>query len=103
MYVAAGGGMMTIVDEIVVKQPGVIAISESLQKKLGLMPGMFLTVETTANGGVQLKIHQEEPLLVEKDGILVYTGRLAENFDIVDFIQREREERIASFWSEALQ
>ena len=94
---------MTVVDEIVVKQPGVIAISESLQKKLALTPGMLLAVETSDTGGVQLKIHQEEPLLAEKDGILVYTGKLAENFDIIDFIQREREERIASFWSETLQ
>ena len=94
---------MNVVDEIVVKQPGVIVISESLQKKLGLTPGMFLAVENEDDGGVQLKIYQQEPLLVEKDGILVYTGKLAENFDIVDFIEREREERIASFWSETLQ
>lgn len=79
--------------DITLEQPGVITISETLRKQLGLTPGMSLIVEAS-NGGVRLRVKQRPPHLLYENNVLVFTGKLL-NKDI-DFVEEDREQRMAA-------
>jgi hypothetical protein len=59
---------------------------------LGLSAGSKLVVEEHGNDGVVLSIVPTGPAIAEKDGLLVAIGEPTE--EIVDWVQRDREERI---------
>lgn len=69
---------------------GRILIPDALRNRLGLKPGMTLVVEDAEQGGVQLRV-QEKTALVEKDGLLVFTGELVG--DVTNIVQEARERR----------
>jgi bifunctional DNA-binding transcriptional regulator/antitoxin component of YhaV-PrlF toxin-antitoxin module len=70
---------------------GRILVPDALRNRLGLKPGMTLVVEDAEQGGVQLRVQEEAAALVEKDGLLVFTGELIG--DVTNIVQEERERR----------
>ena len=83
---------MNSIAEITLEQPGVIIISETLRKQLGLMPGMSLFVED-ATEGIRLRIKERSAHLQYENHVLVYTGELAGSEK--DFVLDDREQRMA--------
>ncbi len=78
--------------QISLDELGNILIPASLRKRLGLKPGMTLIVEDAEQGGVQLRVQDESSALIEKEGLLVFTGELLG--DVTNIVQEERERRI---------
>ncbi len=70
---------------------GRIWIPDALRSRLGLKPGMTLVVEDAEQGGVQLRVQEESSALIEKDGLLVFTGELVG--DVTNIVQEVRERR----------
>jgi bifunctional DNA-binding transcriptional regulator/antitoxin component of YhaV-PrlF toxin-antitoxin module len=68
--------------------------SETLDA-LGLSPGMTLIIEADENGGAWLNVQADEPVLVDKGGVLVIRAEAIGDID--EAIRRDREERIATF------
>jgi len=73
---------------------GRVVIPKAARREAGLSPGQELTVEA-ADG--QLKLTRIEPqgrLVQKPNGMLVWDGgQLPEDFDVVEFINQQREER----------
>ena len=69
---------MSAAVEITLEQPGVIVISETLRKQLGLVPGMSLVVEE-APDGVHLRVKARPSHLQYENHVLVYTGEIVES------------------------
>ncbi|HMN29592.1 MAG TPA: AbrB/MazE/SpoVT family DNA-binding domain-containing protein [Caldilineaceae bacterium] len=84
---------MKISPDIILEQPGIIAISENLRKQLGLTPGMALLVEA-ANGGVRLRVKERSPRLTYENRVLVFTGGLTDSN--TDFVEQDREQRMTA-------
>lgn len=73
---------------------GRVIIPKKVREKLGLRPGAVLEVQQHG-GDVLLKPVQEEPRLLEKDGVLVFRGKaLGELTESVRSHRRERLQRI---------
>lgn len=70
---------------------GRILIPDALRQRLGLKSGMTLVVEDAEQGGVQLRVQEEAAALIEKDGLLVFTGELVG--DVTNVVQQARERR----------
>jgi AbrB family looped-hinge helix DNA binding protein len=82
---------------ITVDKFGRILIPKTVRDWLGLEPGTELDLEIAEDDGertIALKPIHDRPLLVDEDGLLVYTGELqVKDFDIVDQIRTDREKR----------
>ena len=91
---------MSQIFEITVDDHGHILISEAVRHNLGLEPGMKLVVERADDDNVQLS-PEPESALIEKDGILVFTGELLTDPD--EFIQQERDRRLLELWRRVAQ
>ena len=72
---------------------GRIILPKSLRDRLGLHAGSNLDVVETPDG-IRLKPVEAEPLMVKKDGLLVYTGKVPPGFDVVRAVEDDREARI---------
>lgn len=72
---------------------GRVSLAPELLSTLRLSPGTTLLLEIK-DGKIVLEPLPEEPELVEKDGLLFVRPRITGN--LVDFVQQEREERIAN-------
>ena len=77
---------------------GRILIPKPIRDWLGLEAGTELQLEVVEDGmgerAIALRASQEKPLLVEEDGLLVYTGSLQqENVDVVEHLRRDRQDR----------
>lgn len=77
---------------------GRILIPKAVRDGLGLKPGTALHLEITEQEGgermLALRPAHERPLLVEEEGLLVYTGALqTEDFDLVEHLRTLRVER----------
>ena len=84
--------------EVHVDKFGRIVIPKPVRDALGLEAGAGLHLEVveaaTGEREIALRPAQEKPLLVEEDGLLVYTGALqVEDFDVVEHLRRARAER----------
>ena len=85
--------------EVSLDKYGRIVIPKSVRERLGLEAGgtLELSVESSEEGGgetVRLQPAGREPLLKEKDGILVFTGRLLEDdYDVVEHLRAARRSR----------
>lgn len=79
---------------IALEKPGIITISETLRKQLGLVPGMSLVVEGTSNG-IRLRVKERPPYLAHEGHVLVYNGELIDK--VTDFVQQDREQQMAAF------
>jgi bifunctional DNA-binding transcriptional regulator/antitoxin component of YhaV-PrlF toxin-antitoxin module len=95
-----GASSMSQVLEIKVNDQGHILISADVSHRLGLNPGMRLVVERADADNVQLS-PEPESALVEKDGLLVFTGELLADPD--EFIQQERDRRLLELWRRVAQ
>ncbi len=84
---------MSQIFEITVDDHGHILISEAVRHNLGLEPGMKLVVERADADNVQLSPQPESPRLIDENGVLVVEAELLA--DVNDFIQQERNRRIA--------
>ncbi|MEW6718154.1 MAG: AbrB/MazE/SpoVT family DNA-binding domain-containing protein [Chloroflexota bacterium] len=71
---------------------GRIFIPAPLRQRLHLSPGMSLVVEKGEQGGVNLRILRQPPVLVEKDGILV--ARVVPISELSNITRRERDRRV---------
>lgn len=70
---------------------GRVIIPKKVRDKLGLEPGMVLEVQQQG-GDVLLKPLQEEPRLLEKDGVLVFGGKALG--DLAEPVQSHRWKRL---------
>lgn len=70
---------------------GRVIIPKKGRDKLGLRPGAALEVQQQG-GDVLLKPVQEEPRLLEKDGVLVFRGKASG--DLAEPVQSHRRERL---------
>ena len=70
---------------------GRVIIPKKVRDKLGLRPGAVLEVQQQG-GDVLLKPVQEEPRLLEKDGVLVFRGKASG--DLTESVQTHRRERL---------
>lgn len=72
---------------------GRVSLAPELLSTLRLSPGTTLLLEIK-DGKLVLEPLPEEPELIEKDGLLFVRPRVTGN--LIDFVQQDREERIAS-------
>jgi bifunctional DNA-binding transcriptional regulator/antitoxin component of YhaV-PrlF toxin-antitoxin module len=87
---------MSQVIEVSLDNRGHILIPAALRRQLGLLPGMTLVVEETANHDVRLRIRSEArevPALVDKGGVLVV--RVEPLCNLTDAIRQERDRRVS--------
>lgn len=70
---------------------GRVILPKKVRDKLGLKPGAVLEVQEQG-GDVLLKPVQEEPCLLEKEGVLVFGGKAAG--DLAEAVQSHRRERL---------
>lgn len=71
---------------------GHILIPEHVRERLHLSPGMTLVVEQGEQGELHLRLQDEGPPLVEKDGVLV--ARVKAIGDLSDVTRHERDRRV---------
>jgi AbrB family looped-hinge helix DNA binding protein len=82
--------METTLDEF-----GKILIPEQIRQDLGIRPGTVLKIEEL-DSGILLRpeaSESEDPYLVRKGGVLVFTGQAEEDLEAA--VRRDREERDA--------
>lgn len=77
---------------VTIDEYGRLVIPKKVRDRLGLNPGTELELEQS-DDTIQLKPVHPEDFCTYEDGIPVYTGPLPENFDVVEEIKRQREER----------
>jgi AbrB family looped-hinge helix DNA binding protein len=83
--------------ETTVDKFGRIVIPKRLREDLGLRPGTKLEIESVGED-VLLKPVHEEPHVVDKEGVLVFTGSASGN--LLEAIKRQRQERTEKItWS----
>ena len=70
---------------------GRILVPKKVRTELGISPGDPLEIESR-DGGILIKPILDEPCLVDKDGVLVFTGTSAG--DIPGAVQKHREQRL---------
>jgi len=85
-----------------VDENGSIAIPPEVQEQL--VPGAVLTVERRENGAITLRVEvesqapaEDEPMLIEKDGILVIRGKVPDDFNWEAFLHESRERPLYGF------
>jgi len=76
---------------------GRILIPKRIRDRLGLRPGAALVAEIHEQGdgapALQLRPQESESPLQYVNGLLVHTGRVSDDVDVVDFIRQQRDER----------
>ena len=77
--------------ETVLDRFGRVVLPKKIREALGLAPGTALRVEE-ASGGVHLRPLADDPQLVEKDGVLVFSGR--PTGDLEKAVREHRELRL---------
>jgi len=87
---------MSQVIEVSLDNRGHILIPAALRRQLGLLPGMTLVVEETANRDVRLRVRSEAremPALVDKGGVLVV--RAEPLGDLANAVRQECDRRVS--------
>ncbi len=81
--------------EVILDDQGRLVLPAPLQRRLGLAPGMTLVVERETADAAYLRVQtQEEPRLVDKQGVLVI--RAQSSGDLANNVARhERDRRVA--------
>ena len=77
--------------EITIDKLGRIVIPKNLREKLNLKQGTCLSVETTEDNTLVIKVIEDKPHLEYKGNILVYKNKL--NNDYVDYQNITRDDR----------
>lgn len=90
---------------ILLDENGRILIPAALKRRLGLLPGMHLVVESGEEESVRLRVESNLPQLVDKDGVLVVASQTSAEdqrdalmSDWTDITRGERDRRV-SIWS----
>lgn len=84
--------------EISVDQ-GCIIVPDDIRDRLGLTPGMTLTVEEGEKGSICLRVQKELPELVDKQGVLVV--RSEATGDLAEAVRGERGRRLSELMERA--
>lgn len=84
---------MREVYRLILDPSGHILISPAIRARLGLAPGMTFVVEERDNKELMLCLQEEEPPIVDKDGVLVVQSQAIG--DIANTVRRERDARVA--------
>ena len=87
---------MSQIVEVSMDNRGCVRIPDEVRDRLGLSPGMRLIVEEGEKGQICLRIPEESPVLVEKEGVLVV--RAEGTGDIEDAVRRERGRRLSEIF-----
>ena len=77
--------------QVMVDDRGDLIIPPELQQRLRLSPGMVLVVEPGDEQGVHLRVQRDAPMLIDKQGVLVFRGTPLD--DLSGSVQCAREER----------
>jgi AbrB family looped-hinge helix DNA binding protein len=85
--------------EISVDNRGCIILPDEVRDRLGLTPGMTLTVEEDEKGAIGLRVQKELPEIVDKQGVLVVRSEAAG--DVAEAVRRERGRRLSEFMQRA--
>ena len=81
------------VHQLTLDPSGHILIPPAIRNRLGLRPGMIFVVEERDNKELVLRLQDEEPPLVDKDGVLVVQSQAVG--DIANAVRQERYARVA--------
>jgi len=89
------GDYVTIdeIHQLTLDSSGHILIPPAIRTRLGLAPGMTFVVEERDNKELVLRLQDEEPPIVDKDGVLVVQSQAIG--DIANAVRRERDARVA--------
>jgi len=87
-----GGFMEAILDKF-----GRIVIPKKIRNSFNLMPGDAIRIEEEKDA-ILLKPIEGEPSLIEKDGVLVFTGKLMESVETkIQDLRQERDRSVGGF------
>lgn len=75
---------------------GRIVVPKSLRSELGLVPGKTVRF-TKVKDGILLSLRSEEPLVVNRQGVLVCTSE--SEGDMNEALEELRNERLEALWS----
>jgi len=81
------------INQLTLDPSGHILIPPAIRVRLGLVPGMTFVVEERDNEELVLRLQDEDPPLVDKDGVLVVQSQAVG--DIANAVRRERAARMA--------
>lgn len=77
--------------ETTIDRFGRVLIPKGVREEIGLEPGTVLEIEK-ANGMILLQVQGAEPKVVDREGVLVFTGTAT--VDIADAVRNHRQERL---------
>lgn len=87
--------------EVTLDKFGRVLIPKAIREQLGLEAGTELALEIhdTEGGASEIALRpvRPRPVLEEQDGLLVYTGAVQDEVDVVEHLRRARNERIRTF------
>ena len=79
-----------------IDKAGRLVLPKPLRDKLGLEAGDDLLVESEGDE-ITLRPVRPQATMIKERGIWVHNGKLPDDFDIVEFIDQEREKRAREF------
>ena len=83
--------------EAILDKFGRIVIPKKIRDDFSLRPGTSIWIEEGKNE-ILLKPIEDEPGLIEKDGVLVFTGKLMGNLETkIEEIRKERSRSLGGF------
>ena len=85
--------------EITLDTKGRILITDELQRRLGLSPGMTLSVEQGDDGSVMLQPRPRAPVIRNEGGVLVVDVEPLS--DLAAFVEEYHERRVAELMEQA--
>ena len=88
---------MDLIFQIKIEKSGRISLPPEILSELHLVPGKTLLLEEK-NGKISLEPINEEPELIEKDGLLIVRPKITG--DIVQSVQQNRVKRISKLVEE---
>jgi AbrB family looped-hinge helix DNA binding protein len=79
-----------------IDKAGRLVLPKPIRDKLGLGAGDCLAIESEGDE-ITLRPVRSTPTMIKKQGIWVHNGELPSDFDIVEFINQQREKRALEF------
>ena len=76
-----------------IDRAGRIVVPKPVRDRLGLRAGMDLEVAESAEG-LTLRPIQHRPSLIREGRFLVHTGKVPPEYDIINAVREDREERM---------
>ena len=84
---------MSEVIQVSLDNQGRIVIPPVFRERLRLSQGMTLVVENGEQGELCLRVQEEAPVLVDKQGVLV--ARVQATADLTNLTRKERDQRVS--------